>query len=61
MRGSWRGRGGPPGIEENAVAYWRNLCRAAIKTPAWQDALARNGWTDMHTDGDELAAYLSAE
>lgn len=61
VRDSWRGIGGPAELSEQQIAFWRGLCREAVATDAWRDALARNFWTELHIDGKELTAYPDAE
>lgn len=55
---NWRGVLAPPGISrerrDELVAY----LTAMHETPAWQEALERNGWIDEFVTGDEFGAFL---
>jgi putative tricarboxylic transport membrane protein len=59
--GSWRGASGPPGLDVAQIAFWQGSLAAAVRTPEWQDDLARLFWTAMYLDGAELRGYLTRE
>jgi len=59
--GSWRGVSGPPGLDGDHIAYWRDVLSAAVRTPEWKADLARHFWTEMYLDGDALQDYLKRE
>lgn len=59
--GNWRGVYGAPGI---AAAQRKLLIDALSRTyrhKAWQEAMAKNGWTPAWLAGDEFANFVDAE
>jgi Uncharacterized protein conserved in bacteria len=40
-----------------------HACRSTLEDPRkeWQDALAKNGWSDFFRIGDEFSAFLNNE
>ena len=40
---------------------WSPRCERLHDTPAWQEALERNGWTDFFKPGDEFTRFLDSE
>jgi len=59
--GAWRGVTGAAGIEAAHVEFWQRLCRGAVATRTWQQALERYAWTPGYLDGDALHESLDAE
>ncbi len=58
---NWRGVLAPPDISEEQRAYLTDLFTELHATDEWQDALARNGWSDNFATGDEFAAFLEEQ
>jgi putative tricarboxylic transport membrane protein len=58
---NWRGIVAPPGIGSADRERLVNLFSALHKTPQWEEALRRNGWTDAFAPGDEFGKFLEEE
>jgi putative tricarboxylic transport membrane protein len=59
--GNWRGVYGAPGITAEQRAALTDLVVKATKTKAWQDALAKNGWTPALETGKEFEDFVEYE
>jgi putative tricarboxylic transport membrane protein len=59
--GNWRGVYGGPGITPAEAAALTKAVVAATKTPAWQEALSKNGWTPAVISGKEFADFVDYE
>jgi putative tricarboxylic transport membrane protein len=55
---NWRGVVAPPGLSETDRNRLVELFADLHTTPAWKDALQRNGWTDAFSTGDEFGTFL---
>ncbi|MGH4002007.1 MAG: Bug family tripartite tricarboxylate transporter substrate binding protein, partial [Pseudonocardiaceae bacterium] len=55
---NWRGLVAPPGIADADRAALIRALEQMHATPAWQQALARNGWSDAFLTGTEFASFL---
>jgi putative tricarboxylic transport membrane protein len=58
---NWRGVFGAPGITEAQRNDLTQLIVATVKTPAWQEALKKNDWSDVLQTGDAFRTYIDAE
>ncbi|WP_431282793.1 tripartite tricarboxylate transporter substrate-binding protein [Humitalea sp. 24SJ18S-53] len=61
VAGPWRGVIGPAGLTRAQIGFWEDALRAATRTPAWRDELARQYWSDTYLAGDALRAFLRDE
>jgi putative tricarboxylic transport membrane protein len=59
--GNWRGIYGAPGITPSQQTALTNLVAAATKSPAWQEALVKNGWTPAFLSGKQFADFVDYE
>jgi putative tricarboxylic transport membrane protein len=59
--GNWRGVYGAPGITAGQRAALTGMVVKATKTKAWQDALAKNGWTPALATGKEFEDFVEHE
>ena len=59
--GNWRGVYAAPGITPEQQANLASLISAASKSPAWQSAMAKNGWTPAFLTGKEFADFVDYE
>ncbi|RYY78179.1 MAG: tripartite tricarboxylate transporter substrate binding protein [Comamonadaceae bacterium] len=59
--GNWRGVYGAPGITAEQKKVLTDLVLAAIKTPAWNEALKKNDWTPAVLSGDAFAKFVDDE
>jgi len=58
---NWRGIVAPPGISPTDRAKLVEVFTRLQKTPQWEEALQRNGWTDAFAPGDEFGTFLDDE
>lgn len=59
--GNWRGVYGAPGITPQQRAALTDLVLKAVKTKAWQEALAKNDWTPALMSGPEFERFVDDE
>jgi putative tricarboxylic transport membrane protein len=58
---NWRGVFAPPGISNDQRAALIKQIVATVKSPAWQETLKRNDWTDVLLTGEQFRTYIDAE
>jgi putative tricarboxylic transport membrane protein len=58
---NWRGVVAPSGLSDSARKRLVDAVTAMHGTSAWQDALAKNGWSDTFMAGDEFATFIDHE
>jgi putative tricarboxylic transport membrane protein len=58
---NWRGVFGAPGITPAQRDALITQIRATVKSPAWQEALKRNDWSDVLMTGDQFKSYIDSE
>lgn len=58
---NWRGYVAPPGISDEVRDELVAMLDEMHRTPEWQDALDRNGWTDSFMVEEEFDEFLRAE
>ena len=58
---NWRGVVAPPDILPAEREAMIDAIGRLHDTPAWQEALDRNGWTDFFKPGDEFTEFLRSE
>jgi len=58
---NWRGVVAPGGLSADKTQRLVASVTAMHDSPAWKDALATNGWTDVFVAGDEFKTYLDGE
>ena len=59
--GNWRGVYGAPGITAAQRTNLINMILAALKTPAWSEAMKKNDWTPAVLSGDAFAKFVDEE
>jgi putative tricarboxylic transport membrane protein len=59
--GNWRGVYGAPGITPEQRKALTDLVLAALKTPAWNEAVKKNDWTPAVLSGDAFAKFVDEE
>ena len=58
----FRGVAGPPGMSDEAVAYWVDLFSKVAQDPKWtDDYIGSKGLTPAFMSGDELKAFMQAQ
>lgn len=55
---NWRGVFAPPGISDEETEVIREVFEEVATTPEWQDAVARNEWSEVWLDGAEFRTFL---
>jgi putative tricarboxylic transport membrane protein len=55
---NWRGLYGPPGMPQNAVAYWQKVLGEMVETPTWKQIAERSQFTTTFMTGDEFHDFL---
>jgi putative tricarboxylic transport membrane protein len=58
---NWRSVAAPPGISEERRARLVGLFDKMHASPAWQETLKRNNWTDLYLTGPEYEKFLKEE
>ncbi|WP_433516034.1 Bug family tripartite tricarboxylate transporter substrate binding protein [Nonomuraea sp. CA-143628] len=58
---NWRGFVAPGGLDEAAKKSLTDQVTKMHDSPAWKDAVAKNGWIDSFQTGQQFADYLNAE
>ena len=56
--GNWRGVYGAPGISAEQRKKLIDMVLAALKTPAWAEAVEKNNWTPAVLTGDAFAKFV---
>ncbi len=56
--GNWRGVYGAPGITPEQRKALTDMVLAAMKTPAWAEAVKKNDWTPAVLTGDAFAKFV---
>jgi putative tricarboxylic transport membrane protein len=59
--GNWRGLYAAPGITPEQQASLIAMLSALSKSPAWQSAMVKNGWTPAFMSGKEFADFVDYE
>jgi putative tricarboxylic transport membrane protein len=59
--GNWRGVYGAPGITAEQRKALTDLVLAAVRTPAWAEAVKKNDWTPAVLSGDAFAKFVDDE
>ncbi len=58
---NWRAIVAPPGITADEKTELTELVTETVQTQQWQDAVARNKWTNVFLTGPELDKWMKAE
>ncbi|MGA9251296.1 MAG: tripartite tricarboxylate transporter substrate-binding protein [Roseobacter sp.] len=58
---NWRGFFGPPGLPAEQTAAYQKAIAAMYETPEWEDVRARNGWVNIHNEGDAFKTFLEEQ
>ena len=58
---NWRGVVAPPNLSDEATARLTTLVDQLRASPAWQEQVQRNGWTDTYLSGPEFETFLAEE
>lgn len=55
---NWRGFFAAPGLPEDRLAAFQDALTKMYETDAWEEVRARNGWVNIHNNGDEFRSFL---
>lgn len=55
---NWRGFFAAPGLPEDKLAMYQDALTKMYDTPEWEEVRARNGWVNIHNNGDEFKSFL---
>ncbi len=58
---NWRGFFAAPGLPEDKLAMYQDAISKMYDTPEWEDVRARNGWVNIHNNGDDFKAFLEGQ
>ncbi|MEO1796040.1 MAG: tripartite tricarboxylate transporter substrate-binding protein [Pseudomonadota bacterium] len=55
---NWRGFFAAPGLPDEQVAAFQDALAKMYETDEWEEVRSRNGWVNIHNNGDEFRAFL---
>lgn len=55
---NWRGFFAAPGLPAEQLAAFQDALTKMYETEAWEEVRARNGWVNIHNNGDDFRAFL---
>ena len=55
---NWRGFFAAPGLPSDTLAAYQDALTKMYETPEWEAVRARNGWVNIHNNGDNFKAFL---
>ena len=55
---NWRGFFGAPGLPADKLAMYQDAIAKMYDTPEWEEVRARNGWVNIHNNGDDFLTFL---
>ncbi|MGF1501546.1 MAG: tripartite tricarboxylate transporter substrate binding protein [Paracoccaceae bacterium] len=58
---NWRGFFAAPGIPEEKTAAFQRALAEMYETEAWEEVRARNGWVNIHNEGEAFRAFLERQ
>ena len=58
---NWRGFFGAPGLPAEQTAAYQKALAEMYDTPEWEEVRARNGWVNIHNEGDAFKAFLEEQ
>jgi putative tricarboxylic transport membrane protein len=58
---NWRGFFGAPGLPAEQTAAYQKAIAAMYDTPEWEEVRARNGWVNIHNEGDAFKTFLEKQ
>ena len=61
VMGNWRGVAGPKALAAPQIAYWDRFFSEMLKSPEWQEALARNQWDQFSLNAAATVKFLQEE
>ncbi len=58
---NWRGFFAAPGLSEDKLASYQATLAKMYETPEWEAVRERNGWVNIHNNGDEFVTFLEKQ
>ncbi|KIC45849.1 transporter [Ruegeria sp. ANG-S4] len=58
---NWRGFFAAPGLPEDKLAMYQDALTQMYGTPEWVEVRDRNGWVDIHNNGDDFRTFLEQQ
>ncbi len=58
---NWRGFFAAPGLPEDKLAMYQEALTKMYDTPEWEAVRERNGWVNIHNNGDDFKAFLESQ
>ncbi len=58
---NWRGFFAAPGLPNDKLAAYQDAITKMYSTPEWETVRARNGWVNIHNNGDDFRAFLEKQ
>ncbi|GAA6180369.1 MULTISPECIES: tripartite tricarboxylate transporter substrate binding protein [unclassified Shimia] len=58
---NWRGFFAAPGLSEDKLGMYQEALTKMYDTPEWEDVRARNGWVNIHNNGDDFQTFLEGQ
>ena len=58
---NWRGFFAAPGLPEDKLAMYQDAISKMYDTPEWEVVRERNGWVNIHNNGDDFKAFLEGQ
>ncbi|WIY25839.1 Bug family tripartite tricarboxylate transporter substrate binding protein [Parasedimentitalea psychrophila] len=55
---NWRGFFAAPGLSDDKLAAYQATLAKMYETPEWEAVRARNGWVNIHNNGDDFVSFL---
>lgn len=55
---NWRGFFAAPGISDEQLTAFQDALTKMYDTDAWEEVRARNGWVNIHNNGDDFRTFL---
>jgi len=55
---NWRGFFAAPGLPSDTLAAYQDALTKMYETPEWEAVRARNGWVNIHNNGDDFKVFL---
>ena len=58
---NWRGFFAAPGLPADKLAAYQDAITKMYDTPEWEAVRARNGWVNIHNNGDDFRTFLEKQ
>ncbi len=58
---NWRGFFAAPGLPEDKLVMYQEALTKMYDTPEWEEVRSRNGWVNIHNNGDDFRTFLEQQ